>query len=237
MIGAMSASALPAGPPAGPIEFWSDFISPYGYLGATQVEAVAARHGRAVTWRPLLLGVTVLKVMGLKPLPETPLKGDYLTIDLPRLAALYGVPLTDKRVPGVNGVAAARALLWLRGQDAALAARFAHAIYRRLWVRGEDITPPEAVLEEAAALGAPRAPLAEWLAGEPAKAALKAEVEEAVARGIFGAPTFVVDGEPIWGADRLWMLDHRLRHGGWVPLEAPAPPARLSSPGGCSGAG
>jgi 2-hydroxychromene-2-carboxylate isomerase len=200
-----------------PIEFWSDFISPYGYIGATQVEAVAARHGRRVAWRPLLLGVTVLKVMGLKPLPETPLKADYLKIDLPRLAALYGVPYRPAPVASVNGVAAARALIWLREERPELAGPFALAMYRRLFVRGEDITPPEAVLQEAAALGAPHAPLADWLAGEPAKAALKAEVEEAVARGIFGAPTFVVEGEPIWGADRLWMLEHRLQHGGWQP--------------------
>lgn len=204
-----------------PIEFWSDFISPYGHIAAAQVEGVAARHGRSVQWRPLLLGVTVLKVMGLKPLPETPLKGDYLKLDVPRLAALYGVPITSPPLAGVNPVAAARALLWVAREAPERTAAFARAIYARLWARGEDITPAEAVLAEAEALGLPRAPLAAWLAGEPAKAALKAEVEEAVSRGIFGAPTFVVDGEPIWGADRLWMLEHRLRHGGWVPLAAP----------------
>ena len=57
-----------------PIDFYFDFISPYGYLASTRIEHIAARHGRAVAWRPFLQGVTVLQVMGLKPLLETPLK-------------------------------------------------------------------------------------------------------------------------------------------------------------------
>lgn len=206
---------------AAPIEFWSDALSPYGYIAATQIEALAARHGRRVIWRPLLLGVTVVKVMGLRPLPETPLKGDYVKRDVPRLAALHGVPIATPSLEGVNSLAAGRALLWVRQNHPDRAGAFGLAMHRRLWACGEDITPPEAALEEAAALGLPRAPLAEWLAGEAAKAALRAEVEEAVSRGIFGAPTFVVEGEPIWGADRLWMLEHLLRHGRWAPLAAP----------------
>ena len=78
-----------------PIEFYFDFISPYGYLGSTQVEALAARYGRTVDWKPVLLGITVMKVMGLKPLPETPLKKDYILIDKPRMATLLGVKLVS----------------------------------------------------------------------------------------------------------------------------------------------
>ena len=62
---------------ASPIEFFFDPISRYGYLASTQIEALAARHGRTVDWRPVLLSVTVLQVMGLKPGPLTPPKGDY----------------------------------------------------------------------------------------------------------------------------------------------------------------
>lgn len=69
-----------------PIAFYFDFLSPFGYLAATQIEDIAARHGREVTWHPFLLGVTVMQVMGLKPLLETPLKADYMKIDPPRMA-------------------------------------------------------------------------------------------------------------------------------------------------------
>ena len=59
-----------------PLQFHFDFISPYGYFASLRIEALAARHGRTVDWRAMLLGVSVMKVMGLKPLMDTPLKGD-----------------------------------------------------------------------------------------------------------------------------------------------------------------
>lgn len=200
-----------------PIEFYFDLFSPYGYLGSTQIEALAARHGRAVRWRPVLLGVTVIKIMGLKAIPQTPLKGDYGRIDAPRLARLFGVPFRFHDLPGVSSVNAMRAFLWLDARDPALAARFAHRMYSRLWVRGEDITPAEASAEEAAALGVDRAALVEAIGSEPVKGALKEAVDAAVARGVFGVPTFIVDDQPIWGSDRLWMVEHWLRQGDWDP--------------------
>lgn len=200
-----------------PIEFWFDFISPYGYLAATQIDEIAMRHGRTADWRPLLLGVTVLKVMGLKALAETPLKQDYVRIDQPRLARLLGVPFSRHALKNVNSLAASRAFLWIKQRDAGLAVRFAKRVYERLWVRGLDITPAEAVIEEALALGIDAREIEAAMAGEEAKAALKASVEAAIAKSVFGVPTFVVDGEPIWGVDRLWMLEHWLRFGNWNP--------------------
>ncbi|MGB0631259.1 MAG: DsbA family protein, partial [Alphaproteobacteria bacterium] len=61
-----------------PVDFYFDFLSPYGYLAATQIDDLAARYDRGVVWRPFLVGVTVMNVMGMKPLMETPLKSDYL---------------------------------------------------------------------------------------------------------------------------------------------------------------
>jgi 2-hydroxychromene-2-carboxylate isomerase len=200
-----------------PIEFYFDFISPYGYLGATQVEALAARHGRSVDWKPVLLGITVLKVMGLKPLPETPLKKDYILADKPRMAQLLGVPMVEHGLKGVNSLAASRAFLWLKAQDPGLAVRFAHRMYRRLWVQGLDITASEAVADEGEVLGVDRAKLLAASGSEEMKQALKAAVDAAIAKGVFGVPTFIVDGEMLWGVDRLWMLEHWLRKGNWAP--------------------
>lgn len=200
-----------------PVEFYFDFISPYGYLGSTQVEALAARYGRTVDWKPVLLGITVMKVMGLKPLPETPLKKDYILVDKPRMAKLLGVPLVEHGLKGVNSLAASRAFLWLKAQDPALAVRFAHRIYERLWVQGKDITPAEAVADEGAALGVDRAALLAAIESPEMKAALKEAVDAAIAKGVFGVPTFIADGEPLWGVDRLWMLEHWLKQGNWSP--------------------
>lgn len=205
------------------IDFYFDFISPYGYLAATQIEALAARHGRVVVWRPFLVGVTVTKIMGMKPLMETPLKRDYLRIDKPRMARLLGVPLTQPDMTGVNSVRASRAFLALAQHDPALARRFAWRILQRLWVQGQDITSAQAVAQEAQAVGADVPALLAEIESPPGKQRLNAAVDEAVQAGVFGSPTFVVDGEPIWGVDRLWMLEHWLTHGSWDPPAAPQP--------------
>jgi 2-hydroxychromene-2-carboxylate isomerase len=200
-----------------PIDFYFDFISPYGYLAATQIERVARAHDRAVSWRPFLLGVTVMQVMGLKPLMQTPLKSDYVRIDKPRLASLLGVPLASPDLSQASSVAAARAFYWIRDRDPDAAVPFAQRVMHRLWVDGQDITSPETVAQEAAGVGVDRDRLAQALRAPSVKARLREEVDAAIARGVFGSPFFIVDGQPIWGVDRLWMLEHWLVHGHWKP--------------------
>lgn len=206
-----------------PITFWFDPVSPFGYVGSIEIERLAARRGREVDWRPFLIGVTIMKVMGMKPLREYPLKWPYLQRDLRRLATYFDAPLKQHGLTGVNSVAACRAFLWIKRRDAALAKTFAQRVYARLWTRGEDITSIDAVIAEARPLGIDAAELAAALAGEEAKRSLEASVTEAIAAGVFGAPTFVADGEMFWGCDHLWMLDHWLETGGFTARNA-APP-------------
>ena len=211
-------TGLPLNKP--PIEFYFDFISPFGYLGSTQIDAIAARHGRTVDWRPVLIGITVMKIMGIKPLTETPLKKDYLRHDAPRMARLLGVPFCPPEQKGGNSLAASRAFLWLKDFDEGLARRFAHAIYARRWAQGRDISDPQSVVEVATPLGVDAGELLAAIDSPRAKQDLKDAVDLAVGKGVFGVPYFIVDGEPIWGSDRLWMLEHWLSHGSWDP----APP-------------
>ena len=198
-----------------PIDFYFDFISPYGYLAAARIEAIAGKHGRSVAWHPFLLGVTVLQVMGIKPLMETPLKSDYLIVDRPRMARLLGVPLTIPDLDGVNGVAASRAFYWLAERDGEVAKALARRLLERLWVEGQDITDPATVAAEAVALGVDGDTLAAALGDPRVKDRLRQAVDAAIARKVFGSPFFIVDDQPIWGADRLWMIEHWLRHGSW----------------------
>ena len=93
--------------------------------------------------------------------------------------------------------------------------RFAHRIFKRLWVESRDITPADAVVEEAKALGADATALLAAITSDSGKQALNVAVENAIKVGAFGVPYFVVDGEPLWGCDRLWMLEHWLAHGTW----------------------
>ena len=203
-----------------PIVFWFDPVSPFGYIGSIAIEKVAAKHDREVDWRPLLIGVTIMKVMGMKPLREYLLKWPYLQRDMQRLALYFDVPLKPHGLTGVNSLAACRAFLWINQKNPAQARLFARAIYAKLWTRSEDITPVESVVVEAEKLGLDGTPLRAALAGDALKQALESSVKEAVSKGVFGAPTFIADGEIFWGCDHIWMLEHWLETGGFSPMSA-----------------
>ncbi|WP_370206872.1 2-hydroxychromene-2-carboxylate isomerase [Pararhodobacter marinus] len=213
-----------------PVDFYFDPVSPYSYLATTQIETLVTRHGRRVNWHPVLVGVTVIKVMGLKPVPLTPLKSDYSRLDLARQAEIFGVPLNRHGLKGVSSVAACRAFLWLNDRDAPMAKALITRLSARLWVEGVDPSAPETVVAEARALGADGDALWAALQDPGVKQRLDLAVDSAIARGVFGVPFFIVDGQPLWGCDRMWMLDYRLAHGHWpkpdtLPWNAPPDPA------------
>lgn len=197
-----------------PVQFYFDFSSPYGYFAATRIDALAARHGREVRWRPILLGA-VFKQNGQRPLSEIPLKGAYMQRDLPRSARWFGVPFRmPSRFP-IAGTAASRAYYWMEDRDRKLAKRFALAAYQAFFAEDRDISSPVVVADVAAALDVDRQELATALNDGAVKERLRREVDEAIALGVFGSPYIVVDGEPFWGSDRLDQVDRWLATGGW----------------------
>ena len=74
-----------------PIEFYFDFISPFGYFAGLRIDDLARRHGREVEWTSMLVGVSVLKVMGIPAIVELPLKGPYVVNDAKRYARQHRV--------------------------------------------------------------------------------------------------------------------------------------------------
>ena len=200
---------------AAPIEFYFDFSSPYGYLAAERIEALAARHGRTVRWHPMLLGV-VFKATGAAPLTEVPLKGEYSKRDMQRSARFHGV--RDFRIPTrfpIPTQAAARMVLALRAHDEALAARVVHALYRAYFADDIDISDPDAAARVAAAAGADASAMRAAVDDAAIKEALKREVTQAIEAGVCGSPFVIVDGEPFWGLDRFDQIDRWLREGGF----------------------
>lgn len=201
---------------AAPIAFYFDFISPYGYFASRQVEALAARHGRTVDWRPMLLGVAVLKVMGLKALLDTPLKGDYVRRDVLRHARRLGIPLgRDLNASVGNPLPPARAFYWVKQHHPQLAAPLAHALFHAFWAEGRDLSTPEAVAAIALPAGLEPAAVIAGATSDEAATLLRNAVAASIQAGIFGSPTLVVDGEPFWGSDRLREVDEWLACGGW----------------------
>ena len=200
---------------AAPIDFYFDFSSPYGYLAAQKIEALAAKYGRAVDWHPVLLGV-IFKETGGAPLTMVPLKGDYSRRDFERSARFHGI--TGFRMPPKFPIAShapARIVLWQKARDPTAAATVAKALYRAFFTEGIDISDPDAAASVAAKAGLDAAAARAAIDDPAVKEALKREVAEAMARGVFGSPFIVVDGEPFWGLDRLDQVERWLSTGGF----------------------
>ena len=197
-----------------PIDFYFDFSSPYGYLGAEKIDDIAARHGRVVEWHPILLGV-VFRATGGAPLTEIPIKGDYSKHDFARSARFLGVPFKfPSRFPLATHNAA-RAFLWLTDRDNTLAKNFARAVYRAYFAEDTDIANTDNLLGIADSMGVDRPSLQQAMADPAVKERLRAENDAALARGVFGSPFFFVDGEPFWGSDRLPQIERWLETGGF----------------------
>ena len=197
-----------------PIEFYFDFSSPYGYFAAEKIDDMGARHGRAVNWHPVLLGV-VFKQTGAVPLTQVPVKGAYSLRDFARTARHMGIPFTMPPTFPIPSQAPARIMLWISAQNQLAGKAYARAAYRAFFVDGVDISKPENAADIAAELGHDRTAALAAVDDSTYKNALKSEVEQAVTAGVFGSPFIVIDGEPFWGSDRMSMAEEWLKTGGW----------------------
>ena len=192
------------------IDFYFDFSSPYSYIASEWVGAVAARHGRAVNWHAILLGVT-FQAAELKSPVAHPLKREYSLRDFARSARFAGVPFEQPAKFPISTQNAARVFWWLHDTESPeRAVAWAHAGLRAFFTRGVELSEPAALdalagesgVDPAAARAAYTDPL--W------KERLKRENDAAIAAGVFGAPFFIVDGEPFWGNDRRAQIEQWL---------------------------
>ena len=197
------------------IDFYFDFLSPYGYLASTRIEAVAARHACKVNWRPFRLGIAVVKVMGLRPNMETPLKGPYILKDIMRLAKVFGLSLAPS--PGLPNPLPPAQLFYSAPPD--VAPRLAEALFRAHWADGRNIGDVENLIAVGRSFGINETSVREAVSSPEIREILKERTEEAIARGVFGSPTFAVGAELFWGVDRLWLLDHYLSSGDYAAVE------------------
>ena len=192
-----------------PIEFWFDFASGYAYFAALEIEALAARHGRTVQWRPFTLGAA-FKITGAQGLSRTPLKSDYSRHDWQRLARAKGVTFKLPDNHPRTGLPAIRAFYHLERTNAQAASALAKRIITGYFRDGLDTDDPDAIAAAAANIGFERDMMLAGIADPAVKAIARQHGEQAVARGVFGSPWIFVDGEPFWGSDRLAMVERWL---------------------------
>ncbi len=190
------------------LEFFFDYGSPYSYLADTQVEAIAKRAGATLERKPMLLGGVFKATGNVSPAGFEP-KTKWSAFDMPMWAKHYGVSFARNPHFPIN------TLTLMRGATAAQIDgtfdRYHPAIYRAMWVDGRnlnEIGELVAVLTEA---GLDAKKFGNRIGDQDVKDQLKTVTEEAVARGVFGAPTSFVGDMMFFGNDRLPFVEMALK--------------------------
>jgi 2-hydroxychromene-2-carboxylate isomerase len=191
-----------------PVLFHFDFLSPYAYLAWTQIHGIAAQHGRTVAPVPTLLAALLAHGKTKGP-AEIPAKRVYLVADTVRTAKLLGVPYVPPASHPFNPLLALR-IASLDGTADDKRARI-DALYSAAWAKSQRIDTEEDAAKVLDAAGLNGAELVRRATEQDAKDRLRAQTESAIARGIFGVPTIVVDGSMFWGVDSLGHVERHLR--------------------------
>lgn len=198
------------------IDFYFDFISPFGYFASLRIDELAARHAYGVRWNSMLIGVSVVKVMGMKPLLETPLKGPYILRDADRYARRHGLRLARGiAAPMADPRPAGKAYNWLTRQHPTRAREFAGRVFEAYWREGQDISVQQTLNQILAAMSLASSEVIAGIASDDASALLRASVDSSLQRGVFGSPFFIVGDEPFFGVEKMELLEEWLASGGW----------------------
>jgi len=207
------------------IEFYFDFGSPTSYLAWTQLPRLAAQAHAELVWRPMLLG-GVFKATGNASPAAVPAKARWMNEDMARWARRYGVPFSFNPHFPINTLTLMRGAVGLQSRRPGDFARYVDVAYRAMWEAPRNLGDPTVLDEVLAGAGFDVAAFQALVADPEVKAALVENTEQAVARGVFGAPTIFVGGTMFFGQDRLDAVREALAAGARPAPAAGAPDLR-----------
>jgi 2-hydroxychromene-2-carboxylate isomerase len=184
------------------VEFFFDFGSPATYLAWTQLPGICNASGATLVYRPMLLG-GVFQATGNASPVTVPAKGKYMLTDLARFARRYGVSMRFNPHFPINTLALMRGAAGLQMRQPQRFDDFVSAIFTSMWVEGRNMGDPAVVGDVLVRAGFDAQSVLELTTDPAIKDALKANTEEAVRRGAFGAPTMFVGDQMFFGQDRL----------------------------------
>jgi 2-hydroxychromene-2-carboxylate isomerase len=190
------------------VEFLFDFGSPYTYLAYHEVRRIAQAQDALLVWTPMLLG-GVFQATGNHSPAQVPAKGAWMQGDLRRWAARFGVVFRDNPHFPINTLTLMRGAVGYQ----ALGGRFLDYVelaFRGMWVDAENLGDPAVLAAVLARAGFAPEEFQAMVADPAVKARLKENTDAAIARGVFGAPSFIVDGQLYWGQDRLSFVEEAL---------------------------
>lgn len=191
-------------------EYWFDFGSPAAYLAFTQLPKLETEtHAKAV-YRPMLLG-GVFQATGNQSPASVPAKGAYTFKDFDRFAKRYGVPFKSNLHFPINTLLLMRGAIGIQQQEPERFLAYCKTVFQAIWVDSLNMNDPATVGAALHKAGFDPQSLM-MLANEATiKEVLKTATTEAVARGVFGAPTFFVGAQMFWGQDRLDFVKEALQ--------------------------
>lgn len=192
------------------LEFYFDVGSPAAYLAWTQVAALARNAGAQLVYKPMLLGGVFQATANHSPM-TVPAKGRHMITDLQRFAQRYGVTFSHNPFFPINTLALMRGAVAMQMHEPGRFVPYVDAVFRAIWVEGKDMNDPAVVAGVLQAAGFDAARIVALTQDAEVKERLKSATQEAVARGVFGAPTFFVDGHMFWGQDRLDFVKEALQ--------------------------
>ncbi|HUR89105.1 MAG TPA: 2-hydroxychromene-2-carboxylate isomerase [Ramlibacter sp.] len=192
------------------VEFWFDVGSPAAYLAWHRLPKIAQRTGATIVYRPMLLGGVFQATSNQSPM-MVPAKGKWMQRDLERFARREGTGFKHNPHFPINTLMLMRGAAGLQMRDAAKMIPYVDAVFRAIWADEQDMNDPHVVAGVLKQAGFDAESLLALTSDPEVKERLKAVTSEAVQRGVFGAPTFFIDGEMYWGQDRLDWVEEALQ--------------------------
>lgn len=182
------------------IDFYYDYISPASYIAWTQIEKVAERTGASINYKPMLLG-GVFKIQGTTSPVTNPAKWDWIQKDFQRFADHYQIPYQHNPHFIYSTISALRGAMWAKSVNRLQ--EYNQAMFTAAWADGKDLADKAVLAEILTAADFDADEVIAAMVEPDNKAALIQATEEAAERGVFGAPSFIVDGVLHFGQDRL----------------------------------
>jgi 2-hydroxychromene-2-carboxylate isomerase len=190
------------------LEFFFDYGSPASYLAYTQIPRIAERTGAQILYHPMLLGGVFKATGNHSPVDIAP-KGVWMMADLARFAARYGVPYVRNPNFPINTLHLMRGAI--AAENDGRLVPYSDAMFRAMWVDQRNMEDPIVIGTVLRAADFDPATMMAAIGTSGVKDRLRANTEEAVARGVFGAPTCFVGNEMFFGQDRLDFVEEELR--------------------------
>ena len=184
------------------VDFYFDVGSPAAYLAWRRLPRICEEAGATIVYKPMLLGGVFQAAANQSPM-NIPAKGRYIMVDLERFARRDRIPFSQNPHFPINTLMLMRGATGMQMRDQARMVPYVDAVYRAIWIEGKNMNDPGVVAGVLQQAGFDPAALLAMTNDPEVKERLKAATQEAVARGVFGAPTFFVGAQMYWGQDRL----------------------------------